>query len=90
VFACELNCINCNPVPHGTRNPPHEGALNSGLTSADSRLQLDLEIALSGVSAKIQPCGLFSRAEDKLKLSDDVILLDAPFIRKYGARQQQI
>jgi len=34
---------------------------------------LDLEIALNGVSAKIQPCGLFSRAKDKMKLSDDVI-----------------
>jgi hypothetical protein len=34
---------------------------------------LDLEIALNGVSAKIQPCGLFSRAEDKVKLSDDEI-----------------
>src|SRR5438034_1577133 len=36
-------------------------------------LQLDLEIALSGVSAKIRPLGLFSPTEDKLKLSDDVI-----------------
>jgi hypothetical protein len=41
-------------------------------TAASLRLtlgfQLDLEIALGGVSAKIQPpCGLFSRAEDKLK-----------------------
>jgi hypothetical protein len=39
----------------------------SGLTSADSGLQLDLEIALSGVSAKIQPHGFFSPAEDALK-----------------------
>jgi hypothetical protein len=31
------------------------GALNSGLTSADSGLQLDLEIALSGASAKVKP-----------------------------------
>jgi len=29
--------------------------LNSGLTSAESGLQLDLEIALGGVSAKVQP-----------------------------------
>jgi len=28
--------------------------LNSGLTSADSGLQLDLEIALIGVSAKVK------------------------------------
>ena len=37
------------------------------LTSADSGLQLDLEIALGGVSAKVQPLGLIHRAEDKLK-----------------------
>ena len=30
-------------------------------------LQLDLEIALNGVSANVQPCGLFCRAEDELK-----------------------
>ena len=53
-----LNCINCNPVPHGTRNHPHEALWNSGLTSADSGLQLDLEIALNGVSAKVQPLRL--------------------------------
>ena len=36
--------------------------------SADSGLQLALEIALNGVSAKIQPLRLIqSRAEDKLK-----------------------
>jgi len=40
-----LNCINCNPVPRGTTNHPHEGALNNGLTSAHSGFQLDLEIA---------------------------------------------
>jgi hypothetical protein len=36
-------------------------------SSADSGLQLDLEIALSGVSAKVQPNELFSPAEDALK-----------------------
>jgi succinylarginine dihydrolase len=35
------------------------GALNSGLTSADSGLQLNLEIALSGVSAKVKPPNRF-------------------------------
>ena len=39
------DCINCNPVPRGTSNHPHEALLNSGLTSADSGLQLDLVIA---------------------------------------------
>src|SRR5436189_4640843 len=37
-----LNCTNRNPVPRGTRNHPHEALWNSGLTSADSGLQLDL------------------------------------------------
>src|SRR5262245_11251034 len=31
-----LNCINCNPVPRGTRNHSHEALLNSGLALADS------------------------------------------------------
>jgi hypothetical protein len=35
--------------------------------SADSGLQLDLEIALSVVSAKMQPHELLSPAEDALK-----------------------
>jgi len=63
-----LNCINRNPVPRGTRNHPHEALWKSGLTSADSGLQMDL-----GGSRKTEfqrksgRCGLFSRAEDKLK-----------------------
>ena len=44
------------------------GALNSGLASADSGLQLNLEIALSGASAKVKPLNrLLSPAEDALK-----------------------
>jgi hypothetical protein len=63
-----LNCINCHPVPRETTNHSHEALLNSRLASADSGLQVNLEIALSGVSAKDSaPCGLFSRAEGKLK-----------------------
>src|SRR6266481_1934464 len=31
-----LNCINCNPVPHGTKESSSRGALNSRLVSADS------------------------------------------------------
>ena len=54
------------------QEPSSRGALKSGFTSADSGLQLDLEIALNGVSASIHPNGLFSPAEDALKLSDDV------------------
>jgi hypothetical protein len=63
-----LNCMNCNPVPRGSQEPSTQGALNSGLTSADSGFQLDLEIALSGVPAKVQPpTGFFSPAKDTLK-----------------------
>ena len=43
------------PNPRGTRNHPHEAALNSRLASVDSKLQVNLEIALSGVSAKVKP-----------------------------------
>ena len=35
--------------------PSSRGAFNSGLASGDSGLQLNLEIALSGVSAKVKP-----------------------------------
>ena len=62
-----LNCIDCNPVPRGTQKPSSRGALNSGLTSADSGLQLDLEIALSGVSAKVQPLRDFQPGRRSLK-----------------------
>ncbi len=44
------------------------GVSNSGLTSADSGLQLNLEIALSGVSAKVKPPTGFSEpAESALR-----------------------
>jgi hypothetical protein len=50
------------------QEPSSRGALNSGLTSADSGLQLNLEIALSGASAKVKPPNrLLSPAEDALK-----------------------
>ena len=35
--------------------PSSRGALNSGLASGDSGLQLNLEIALRGASAKVKP-----------------------------------
>jgi len=42
--------------------------LNRGLTSAASGLQVNLEIALSGASAKVKlPNRLLSPAEDALK-----------------------
>ena len=47
--------------------PSSRGALKSGLTSADSGLQLNLEIALSGASAKVKPPNRpFSPAESAL------------------------
>ena len=47
--------------------------MNSGLTSADSGLQLDLEIALSGVPAKVQPHGLLQPGRRYVETSGDVI-----------------
>ena len=35
--------------------PSSRGAFNCGLASGDSGLQLNLEIALGGVSAKVKP-----------------------------------
>src|SRR5438105_1427274 len=52
-----LNCINCNPVPRRDQEPSSPSALKKR-PSADSGLQLDLEIALNGVSARIQPLRL--------------------------------
>ena len=53
--------------------PSSRGALNGGLTSADSGLQLDLEIALGGVSAKVQPLRLIQPCRRQVETSDDVI-----------------
>ena len=47
--------------------------MRCGLTSADSGLQLDLEIALNGVSAKIQPPPAFQPGRKCAETSDDVI-----------------
>ena len=41
--------------------PSLRGAFNSGLASGDSGLQFNLEIALSGVSAKVKPFDRFFR-----------------------------
>ncbi len=43
--------------------PSSRGAFNSGLASGDSGLQLNLEIALSGVSAKVKPSTGFRPTE---------------------------
>ena len=48
--------------------PSSRGALNSGLASGDSGPQVNLEIALSGVSAKVKPLNrFFSPAESALR-----------------------
>jgi len=61
------------PNPRGTRNHPHEALWKSGLPSADSGLQLDLEIALSGASAKVKPLSwLFRTGRKCVETSDDV------------------
>ena len=69
-----LNCINCcNPVPCGTRNHPDEASEKFASLQTDSGLQLDLEIALSGVPAKIQPRRLLQSGRRYVETSGDVI-----------------
>ena len=59
--------FNCSKSARNEESSSRD-ALNSGLTSADSGLQLNLEIALSGVSAKVKPPNrLFSRLESALR-----------------------
>ncbi len=70
VFLFEVDCSK------SARNEESSsrGALNSGLTSADSGLQLNLEIALSGVSAKVKPPNrAFQPSRRCVEASDDVI-----------------
>ena len=63
-----LNWINCYAVPRGTRNHSREALWNSGVTSADSGLQLDLgDRAKRCLSEGPAPRELFSPAEDALK-----------------------
>src|SRR4029077_7826390 len=53
--------------------PSLRGAFDSGLASGDSGLQLNLEIALSGVSAKVKPFNRFQAGRKCVEASDDVI-----------------
>ena len=54
--------------------PSSRGALNSRLALVDSGLQLNLEIALSGVSAKVKPpTGTFQPGRKCAETSDHVI-----------------
>jgi hypothetical protein len=62
-----LFAVNCSKSARNEESSSRD-ALNSGLTSADSGLQVNLEIALSGVSAKVKPpTGFFSRLESALR-----------------------
>jgi hypothetical protein len=58
--------------------PSSRDAFNSGLASGDSGLQLNLEIALSGVSAKVKPFNRFQVGRKCVEASDDVIENDLP------------
>ncbi len=54
--------------------PASRGALNSRLALVDSGLQLNLEIALNGVSAKVKPpTGTFQPGRKCAETSDHVI-----------------
>jgi len=59
-----------------TENHSDEAHLKCGFTSADSGLQLDLEIALSGVSAKVQPHEQTQPGRKCVETSGDVIETD--------------
>jgi hypothetical protein len=66
-----LNCIKLQSSSRRNQESFLRGAFEQqALASADSGLQSDWGIALNDVSAKIRPCGLFSRAEEEMKLSD--------------------
>src|SRR5204863_2319583 len=62
-----MNCIDCNPVPPWNQESFSQGAFKQRLAQSDSRLQFDLEIALSGFPAKIQPHKLLQPSRSKLK-----------------------
>src|SRR5207237_4010279 len=68
-----LNCINCNPVPPETRNHPDEASEKFASLQTHSGPQLDLEIALSDVSAKVQPHELLQPGRRCVETSGDVI-----------------
>src|SRR6267142_1466969 len=70
-----LFAVNCSKSARNEESSSRD-ALNSGLTSADSGLQVNLEIALSGVSAKVKPPTGFQPARKCVEASDDVIKRD--------------
>jgi hypothetical protein len=69
-----LNCVNCNPVPRGTRNHLLETLWTAGSLRLTRGIQLDLgDRAKRCLSKDPAPAAYQARAEDKVKLSDDVI-----------------
>ena len=68
-----LNCINFNPVPSGTRSHPDEAPENFASLQTCSEFQLGSGDRVKRCLSDIQPCGLFSRAQDALKTSGNVI-----------------
>ena len=70
---CFLFGVDCSKSARN-EEPSSRGALNSRLASGDSGLQLNLEIALSGASAKVKPPNrLFGTGRKCVETSDDVI-----------------
>ena len=66
--------VDCNPVPRGTENRYCcETSSNKRLASAGSGFQLDLEIALSGVPAKVQRPRASQLGRRCVETSGDVI-----------------
>jgi hypothetical protein len=64
--------------PKSARNKEHlhEAPLNGGLASGDSSSSVNLEIALSGVAAKVKPPTSFSAESKCVEASNHVIKYD--------------
>jgi hypothetical protein len=70
--------IDCSKSARNEESPSR-GASNSHLALVDSGLQLNVEIALRGASAKVKPPNRLFRAGRKcVETSDDVIEDDLP------------
>jgi hypothetical protein len=70
-----VDCINCNPVPRGTGNHPHEALEQFASLRLSRGSNWLLEIALSGFPAKDQPHGLLQPGRRCVETSGDVIEL---------------
>ena len=61
--------------------PSSRGAVNSALASGDSGLQVNLEIALNGVSAKVKPPNRFFQPGRKRVETPDHVIKNLSIIR---------